>query len=308
MKRNAFAYAESELRRNGYSPIPILPNTKRPALAGWSAHCGSVMTGTAIGRYATSRLAYGIGVALGYGGLIGIDLDSEDAGVTAAIRAILPTSPVAKRGARGRTDFYRDPTNSFRPRKFKASDGAMLVEVLATGNQTVIPQSIHPTTGEPYEWLRDATLFDTPVDELPMVSPAICERLAGALFPWTRTPSRPALQVSTARTARDLSDRERVSQSRYARAILDRDAVSLASMRPNTGRNVAVFRLACRLGRWVHHGLISVDEVVGAIMEACERSGLIREDGRRSVLATIASGLRKSVGDTLPDLERRRHG
>ena len=308
MIRNAFSLAETNLRRNGYSPIPILPNTKRPALAGWSAHCGSVMASTAIGRYAASRLAYGVGVALGYGGLIGIDLDSEDAGVTAAIRAILPTSPVAKRGARGRTDFYCDPTSSIRPRKFKARDGGMLVEVLATGNQTVIPPSRHPTTSQPYVWLGDATLLNTSVDEPPMISPHIGEQLATALFPWTRILSLPALPAIAARAARELSDRDRVCQCRYGHAILDRDAALLARMGPNTGRNVAVFRLVCRLGRWAHHGFLATDAMTDTILSACEQNGLLREDGRRSVLATIASGLRKSIGDSLPDLGGVRRG
>jgi len=266
------------------------------------------MAGTVSGRYAVSPLAYGVGVALGYEGLVAVDIDTEDPSVREAVRSVIPASPVAKFGARGRTDFYIERTGSIRPRKFRARGGDMLVEVLATGNQTVIPPSMHPTTGKPYEWLGDATLFDMPVDELPMVSPGICEQLATALFPWTRILSLPALPAIAARAARELSDRDRVCQCRYGHAILDRDAALLARMGPNTGRNVAVFRLVCRLGRWAHHGFLATDAMTDTILSACEQNGLLREDGRRSVLATIASGLRKSIGDSLPDLGGVRRG
>ena len=76
----------------------------------------------------------------------------------------------------------------------------------------------------------------------------------------------------------------------------------LGGMPCNSGRNQATFRLACRVGRWVHNGVISQDRLVDGVLDACERNGLLRDDGVRAVLATVASGLAKSVDDTLPDL------
>ena len=80
----------------------------------------------------------------------------------------------------------------------------------------------------------------------------------------------------------------------------------LGGMPCNSGRNQATFRLACRVGRWVHNGVISQDRLVDGVLDACERNGLLRDDGVRAVLATVASGLAKSVDDTLPDLGVRR--
>ena len=75
----------------------------------------------------------------------------------------------------------------------------------------------------------------------------------------------------------------------------------------NSGRNQAAFRLVCRVGRWAHQGIIQQDRLIAHVIDACERNGLVRDDGRRAVLATIESALAKSSGDALPDLGAR-HG
>ena len=70
----------------GYSPIPIMPGTKRPALAGWQRLCDAPLSPDEIERFARSPIAYGVGVALGFNGLIAIDIDTDDAAIVAAIR------------------------------------------------------------------------------------------------------------------------------------------------------------------------------------------------------------------------------
>jgi hypothetical protein len=74
----------------GYSPIPIVPDTKRPALAGWQRCCHAPLSPDEIERLARSTVAYGVGVALGFNGLIAIDIDTDDAAVVAAIREVMP--------------------------------------------------------------------------------------------------------------------------------------------------------------------------------------------------------------------------
>jgi hypothetical protein len=73
----------------------------------------------------------------------------------------------------------------------------------------------------------------------------------------------------------------------------------------DSGRNQAAFNLVCLVGRWVHHEIISRDHLISAVFEACERNGLVSEDGRDAVLATINSALARSAGDVLPDLGSR---
>ena len=74
----------------GYSPVPIIPGTKRPALAGWQRLCETPLSLDEIARFSCSPMAYGVGVALGFNGLIAIDIDTDDAAILAAIQEVLP--------------------------------------------------------------------------------------------------------------------------------------------------------------------------------------------------------------------------
>jgi hypothetical protein len=74
----------------GYSPIPIIPGTKRPALAGWQRLCEAPLSPDKIERFTGSPIAYGVGVALGFNRLIAIDIDADNAAIMAAIREVLP--------------------------------------------------------------------------------------------------------------------------------------------------------------------------------------------------------------------------
>jgi RepB DNA-primase from phage plasmid len=91
-------------------------------------------------------------------------------------------------------------------------------------------------------------------------------------------------------------------QYRYARSILAQDLPRLASMQPNTGRNSSAFLLTCRIGRWCHAGVLNTRLVVDEIVAACITNGLVAENGVEAVRATIASGLRVSAQDALPEL------
>lgn len=132
-------------------------------------------------------------------------------------------------------------------------------------------------SGEPAEW------------------PAIVER--------HRAAQREALSAHRAKLTRlSAGPPDHQRQHRYAASILDRELLALGGMQPGSGRNDAVFRLVCRVGRWVHHGIIPRDHFVADVLDACDRNGLVQEDGRATVLATIASGLARSAHDALPDL------
>lgn len=304
--KGPFAENAARLVAAGHSPLPILPGTKRPALAGWQRLCDLPLSLDEIERFARSPIPYGVGLALGFNGLIAIDIDAEDASILAAIREVLPASVVAKRGRKGQTDFYRDHAATIRARKFSTPNG-MLVEILARGNQTIVPPTRHSETGQSYRWLGERTLLNTPVAELPIISVDIAHRLTAALATWLiRSAPRPApTHLPLPQSALEGHERER--QRRYAEAIVAGDLKTLASMAPNSGRNPATFRLVCRVGRWTHHGIISRDRLISDVLDACERNGLLRDDGRKAVLDTIASGLAKSAADALPDLGGR-HG
>ena len=240
--KNSFAETALPLLAAGYSPIPILPGTKRPAFAGWQRCCDVPMARHEVKRFAASRTSYGTGVALGRR-LLAIDIDTADETIIAAIRSVVPASPIAKRGRKGRTDFYLDKTGTVRARKF-SSDFGMLVEILARGNQTIVPPSLHPDTGLPYLWLGPHSLENTQLDRLPVIEPVIGDRFASVLMPWS-TKSQRVAPESLPPGFCGPSERDR--QRRYAEVILSRELKMLGAMAINSGRNCQVFRLVCRV-------------------------------------------------------------
>ena len=275
---------------------------KRPVETNWSRWCSQPQAPGYRHRWAKSSIAYDVGVALGFNGLLAIDVDTDAAMHIRAIISALPPIRAAKRGRRGFTAFFRDPTGKVPTARFK------IVEILARGTQTVLPPSVHPDTGQPYIWLDPealsvfefVTLDRAPrLDRLPTLGPADAERLRSItdrILGRTEHNRRP--QRSPVAPLLDEHERQR----RYAEAILMRESAALGAMARNSGRNRAAFDLVCRVGRWVHAGIISADILFTSVREACWENGLISEDGISAVLATIASGLRRSANDALPDL------
>ena len=167
----------------------------------------------------------------------------------------------------------------------------MLIELLGTG-QTVIPPTIHPETGNPYERLTENTLLDTPIDELPQVADDIIDLLGQALAPLCQAEdlsAQGACQFVPAGSPRMRS---------YAMAALDGECRELAAM-PHMpcGRNPQLFIATSKLGKDVHHSILSEAELRHALMEAASKCGLVKDDGEGACQDTISSGLWKSSGD-----------
>ena len=109
-------------------------------------------------------------------------------------------------------------------------------------------------------------------------------------------PASPAcLGVYTVQYQAPLSEQERERQRWYFEPAYRSDLAMLAAMVPNSGRNRAAFRFICRFARWAHAGILSADRLTAYVLEVCRINGLVSEDGAHAVLATIASGLRKSA-------------
>jgi hypothetical protein len=123
-----------------------------------------------------------------------------------------------------------------------------------------------------------------------------------AIFERHRARRRSTIKLSLSARPSDSSTSPFQRHRRYAEAALSREIAALATMAPKSGRNDAVFRLACKLGRWVHHGSLARDRLIEHVLNACERNGLVQENGRSAIVATINNGLAKSAGDELPVL------
>jgi hypothetical protein len=138
----------------------------------------------------------GIGVACGRG-LICIDIDQEY--LLDPVLAILLPSQVQKKGRKGISLFFKGDTEKIRARCYRTPERVGLIDLLAEGNQTVLPPSIHPDLNEPYYWWSDATLCDTPLSEL--LPDDIADRLAEVLKPFGYDPDGDCAEVVRSETA-----------------------------------------------------------------------------------------------------------
>ena len=179
-----FQLAAPMLRAAGYPVIPLAAGSKRPAIAEWSEFCARLPDDAKHAQWMNWR-AGNIGVCLGQaGGIMALDFDDDADGLHGKIAALVPESPVAKRGAKGWTAFYR--FTGERSHGYSAG-GVRVLDVLSTGKQTVLPPSIHPDGGE-YRWLTPLTLADVTPDELPAIPP---EAMAAVIRLFRPEPSRP---------------------------------------------------------------------------------------------------------------------
>jgi AAA domain/Bifunctional DNA primase/polymerase, N-terminal len=172
--------------QHGFRPVPIAPGSKAPHF--WNGREFKLLTGWNTREpLCTPQPGAGLGVLTGHD-IVGFDIDTDDSAIVAALKQILPDSPVGKRGQRGETLFYYDPPG--RPsRKFKIG-GKVVCEILAAGSQTVLPPSVHPKTNKPYEWTNGFDLLDVndPEADLPRLPDNIEELVAKALAPFGYEP------------------------------------------------------------------------------------------------------------------------
>ena len=78
---------------------------------------------------------------------------------------------------------------------------------------------------------------------------------------------------------------------------IDGECREVARTPANSGRNLRLFKAAANLGGFVGASLVPEPLIVDALEAAAGECGLIAEDGRRAVAATIASGLARGVAN-----------
>src|SRR5262249_5241741 len=165
--------------KRGYHPVPIAPGTKTPHR--WSPRRGFVLLRDWPERPPITDPQPGAGIGLVCGkGIVGLDYDCEGE-MLAALRAVLPSSPISKIGQRGVTEFFWGPGRE--SRKFLVG-GKTVLEILGVGRQTVIPDTIHPDTQRPYIWVTGSLLDIAPEQDLPRLPEDIEQRIEKALEPF----------------------------------------------------------------------------------------------------------------------------
>ena len=187
----AYAQCAERLIERGFAAVPIMPGTKRPGfffagmwigLANWQRRFnGGPPPESERERWAAGDTGIGVVAGQASHGLIGIDIDSEDPAIRAALTSILPPTPVRKIGARGETLFYYGPGIT-QSQSWNIA-GKRAVDLIGPGRQTVLPPTIHPDTGAPYRWSGSESLEDLQPHELPTLPSDIAEQITAALLP-----------------------------------------------------------------------------------------------------------------------------
>lgn len=182
---NPIAAAARVYLERGWRPIPVPYREKAPTRPQWQR---LRVTVDDLGRYFPTGHA-NIGLLLGdpSGALVDVDLDAPEAVMAAP--TFLPTTD-RRHGRPGKRNshywYVCDPTP--RASKWQDVDQAMLCELRSTGQQTIVPPSVHPS-GEPLGWESEGDPLRLSLDTL---QTAVAKVAACALIArqWPGTGSR----------------------------------------------------------------------------------------------------------------------
>jgi hypothetical protein len=194
--RGPYATLGPRLRDLGYSCVPIIPATKRPGelqngswvgLNDWRAlYTARLPTDDEMARWSASDAGIGLVCGPASHGIVGVDLDTDDAEIQQAVISKLPPKLV-KVGSKGGTLFYRRPAIDRSPSwNLTLADGkrVRVCDLLGTGRQTLLPPTIHPDTGQPYRWTGSVALEDMSPEDLPELLPEHLDAIGEALRPF----------------------------------------------------------------------------------------------------------------------------
>ena len=153
----------------GFSPIPLAAGGKFPATKNWSKYCNRLPTEDELTAYCNKHPDGNLGIACGTFNdrqqqLIACDIDIEDQDKINDMKLIIGTDGPAKRGKKGLTIFAvsepGEKINSIKIHDYHNGKKSRtpMIEILSSGNQTVVPPSIHPETHSEYVWLGESLL------------------------------------------------------------------------------------------------------------------------------------------------------
>ncbi|MGI9170239.1 MAG: bifunctional DNA primase/polymerase [Caulobacteraceae bacterium] len=153
------------------------------------------------------------------------------------------------------------------------------LDVRTDGGSVAVPPSIRRGTKVDgrYTWIVapwDRTLADAPAWLLDLIDPP----------PVPRPAPRAVRFASHDRAAR------------YVAAVIDGECGELAATKTG-GRNHRLFQAAARIGEIVGAGLCGEALAIDALESAAADCGLVAEDGRQAVLASIKSGLARGAAN-----------
>ena len=144
--KDAFSAVRCYIER-GCAVIPIPPRSKAPTRSNWPKFRPDLET-----MEKDFQADGNVGLLLGEpsGGLVDIDLDCSQA-IDLAADWLPQTGWVHGRHTKARSHFWYRCEEGLRPAKYSDVDGSCLLELRSTGQQTLVPPSVHPS-GERVYW------------------------------------------------------------------------------------------------------------------------------------------------------------
>jgi hypothetical protein len=218
--------------------------------------------------------------------------------------------PPTKRGRKGATAFFCSkgvfiPSQKFCEKPFTNSDGKVirstLVEILALGTQTVIPDTIHPDTGKPYRWVHASLEEVRHPRDLPVITPGHVSQIAEILAPFMAAPKARAEDMVKVHRE-DVGAIERRRYEGLAASSLKRLTDRLVH-RGKPGRNRELYTCCYFMTPYLSGGFIKESEVRSAFEGACRSNNLVRDNTIADVRRTMDAAFANST-DGLPDLSK----
>jgi hypothetical protein len=288
--KNIFASNANKYATLGWAVLPLAEGEKIP-MSGTKGFKSASVDVDQLAAWSRQYPSANIGVATGkISNVIVIDFDPRAGSSETTVRLAQDgkvfadtVEAVSPRG--GRHLYYAyDP----RVATSKANALGPGIDIKTDGGYVVGPPSVWRQNGQSYKWLRPPRGV-----ELPKLPRWVVQSLEHKPEP-IRQPLR---QI-------DLGNLS--GYRRQAMADLADYANRVAAL--HDGRHEAPFKLACALGKYVHHRLLSEANLIGVIMDACSANGALGKYGPNDIEKQIRNGLRCSANDGLPQLSRSNRG
>lgn len=291
---------EAYFLRGWRGVIRCWPRSKRPVGTAWRPPYDLAE----LRDWAEAMPRANIGLAAGYG-FGWIDFDFDDAEIMAAVRSVVPASPIARRGMTGQAEPFQAPggLSSFKIMR-RDRPAKPLIEVMASSGFVLVPASIHPD-GPRYEWLTPDNPLTLPPSALPMLPSTIEADLRRALAPWAKVDVEVIKPVYRP-AGRSLSDRERDRYGLVARAALESYQGQISN-KGKGGRSNLIFAMAWALSPYVRERILTKEAVLAAAIQGAEACGFVSDEGERQVQRDVARGLKRGANDRLRDLDNDPH-
>jgi hypothetical protein len=259
------------LAAEGIAVFPLKYATKEPEARSRGFYDATTNPAT-IRRWFGGKFKRNLGARTGQASGVWV-LDEDELGALAALvenHGPLPTTRESTTG-RGRHLWFRTTPLPIPSRQGKGRIWPG-IDIKAEGGYVVVPPSIHPD-GPAYHWVNDEPIAEAPSWLLV---------LARKVKPIEPIPRQSEPRASSGRSGA------------YGAAAL-RAEIEILANTPEGGRNHQLNSSSFVLYQLVAGKELKDDDVTDALIKACEKNGLVDEDGMRQCLATIRSGARAGM-------------